>query len=40
MKAIAIDRFGGPEQMTMHDLPDPEVGPDSVLIAARAAGVN
>jgi len=40
MKAIAIDRFGGPEQMTVHDLPDPEVGPDSVLIAARAAGVN
>ena len=40
MKAIAIDRFGGPEQMTLHELPDPEVGPDSVLIAARAAGVN
>ncbi len=40
MRAIAIDRFGGSEQMTLHDLPDPEVGPDSVLIAARAAGVN
>jgi len=40
MRAIAIDTFGGPRQMTLRELPDPEVGPDSVLIAARAAGVN
>jgi NADPH:quinone reductase-like Zn-dependent oxidoreductase len=40
MKAIVIDRFGGPEELVAREMPEPEVGPDSVLIAARAAGVN
>lgn len=40
MKAVAIDRFGGPEELVARELPDPKVGPDSVLIGARAAGVN
>lgn len=40
MKAIVIDRFGGPEELVARDVPNPEVGPDSVLIGARAAGVN
>ena len=31
MKAVAIDRFGGPETLTMRTLPVPEVGPDEVL---------
>ena len=40
MQAIAIDRFGGPEELAARELPEPEVGPDSVLISVRAAGVN
>src|SRR5680860_329951 len=40
MKAGAIDRFGGPEELVARDVPDPPVGPDYVLIGARAAGVN
>lgn len=40
MKATVIDRFGGPEELVTREVPDPDVGPDSVLIAARAAGVN
>ncbi|MFD4654283.1 NADP-dependent oxidoreductase [Kitasatospora sp. NPDC058444] len=40
MKAIAINRYGGPEVVEYTDLPDPKVGPDSVLVEVRAAGVN
>ncbi|AUG76820.1 alcohol dehydrogenase [Kitasatospora sp. MMS16-BH015] len=40
MKAIAIRRYGGPEVVEYTELPDPRVGPDSVLVRVRAAGVN
>ena len=40
MKAIALHRFGGPEVLALQQLTDPPVGPDHVLVAARAAGVN
>ena len=40
VKAIALDEFGGPEVLTLRELPDPAVGPDYVLIRVRAAGVN
>ncbi|KJK59155.1 NADP-dependent oxidoreductase [Saccharothrix sp. ST-888] len=40
MKAIAIRQYGGPEVVEYTELPDPKVGPDSVLVRVRAAGVN
>jgi NADPH:quinone reductase len=40
MKAIVVRSFGGPEAMTLEDLPDPTPGPGQVLIRVRAAGVN
>ncbi|HEU4643517.1 MAG TPA: NADP-dependent oxidoreductase [Gemmatimonadaceae bacterium] len=40
MKAAAIDRFGGPEVLTVHTLPVPEPGPREVLIEVHAAGVG
>lgn len=40
MKAIAISQYGGPERLTPLQLPDPRVGPDTVLVRVRAAGVN
>ena len=40
MRAIAIERFGGPAELVPMDLPDPKVGPDWVGIRVRAAGVN
>lgn len=40
MRAIAIYEYGGPELLQLVDLPDPIVGPDVVLVRARAAGVN
>ncbi|MGC4791274.1 NADP-dependent oxidoreductase [Micromonospora sp. DT178] len=40
MKAIAIDTYGPADLLTVRDLPDPPVGPDTVLVRVRAAGVN
>src|SRR4051812_46571931 len=40
MKAIAYDTFGGPDVLQVRDLPDPDVGPDYVLVRTAAAGVN
>ncbi|RPJ38270.1 MAG: NADP-dependent oxidoreductase, partial [Planctomycetaceae bacterium] len=39
MRAVAIDRFGGPETLTVKTLPVPEVGPDEVLIQVGSADV-
>ncbi|TFV58142.1 NADP-dependent oxidoreductase [Geodermatophilus sp. DF01-2] len=41
MRGVAYDAFGGPEVLTVRDdLPDPPVGPDTVLVRVHAAGVN
>jgi NADPH2:quinone reductase len=40
MFAAAIDRFGGPEVVTAHALPVPEVDAGEVLIAVDTAGVG
>jgi NADPH:quinone reductase-like Zn-dependent oxidoreductase len=41
MKGVAFDGYGGPEVLTLRDdLPDPPVGPDTVLVRVHAAGVN
>lgn len=40
MKAIAINAFGGRDQLQVMDLPAPEPGEGEVLIRVKAAGVN
>jgi NADPH:quinone reductase-like Zn-dependent oxidoreductase len=40
MKAIVITAYGGPEVLTVTELPDPEPGPGEVLIRVRAFGLN
>jgi NADPH:quinone reductase-like Zn-dependent oxidoreductase len=40
MRAAAIDRYGGPEVLTPHELPVPELGVREVLIAVHTAGVG
>ena len=40
MEAAAIDRFGPPEELTLHTRSVPELGPNEVLIALHAAGVG
>src|SRR4051794_3016543 len=41
MRGIAYDRFGDVDVLTVRDdLPEPPVGPDTVLVRVHAAGVN
>ena len=40
MKAIAIERTGGPDVLTVHDLPVPELKADEALVKLEASGVN
>jgi NADPH:quinone reductase-like Zn-dependent oxidoreductase len=40
MRAAAIDRFGGPEVLTIHSLPVPAPDSNEVLIALDTAGVG
>ena len=40
MKAIIISSYGGPEVLTVTELPDPVPVAGEVLIAVRAFGLN
>lgn len=40
MRAVVIDRFGGPEELHVTDTPAPQPGPGDVLVRLDAAGVN
>jgi NADPH:quinone reductase-like Zn-dependent oxidoreductase len=41
VRGIAYDRFGGEDVLRLRDdLPEPPVGPDTVLVRVHAAGVN
>jgi putative PIG3 family NAD(P)H quinone oxidoreductase len=40
MRAITLPTFGGPEVLTVSDIPEPAMGPADVLVDVAAAGVN
>ena len=40
MRAVALDRHGGPSVLSMHRLPVPSPGANEVLIAVNTAGVG
>ena len=40
MKACVMTAFGGPEVLELQDRPEPEPGPEDLLIRVSAAGVN
>ena len=40
MKAVTYESFGGPEVLQVRDLPDPHVGPDTLVVEVRAVGLN
>ena len=40
MRAIVVRQFGGPEVLSLEELPDPAPGPAEVVVRVRAAGVN
>jgi NADPH2:quinone reductase len=40
MKAIRVDRYGGPEVMQYQDVPEPQPKPGEAVVKVQAAGVN
>jgi NADPH2:quinone reductase len=40
MKAIQVERFGGPEVLELHEVPDPVAGDGLVEVEVGAAGIN
>ncbi len=40
MRAIVIEKQGGPEVLGLAEWPDPEAGPGQVVVQVAAAGVN
>ena len=40
MRAVQIQEFGGPEVLTIHELPIPSPGQDELLVQVHAAGIN
>src|SRR5712691_1165194 len=40
MEAVVMDRFGGPETLTLRTLALPEIGPDQILVRVESAGVG
>jgi NADPH:quinone reductase-like Zn-dependent oxidoreductase len=39
-RAVRFDDYGGVEVLEVRDVPRPQPGPDEVLVAVRAAGIN
>ena len=40
MRAVVVTEYGGPEVLTLRDVPEPEPGPGEVSITVAFAGVN
>jgi NADPH2:quinone reductase len=40
MRAVLLEGVGGPEQLVVHDLPEPEAAEGRALMDVRAAGIN
>jgi NADPH2:quinone reductase len=40
MEAIQVRAYGGPEELVMTEVPDPEPGPGEILVELAATGVN
>ena len=40
MRAVRYDRYGGIDVLELREVDPPAAGPDEVLVAVRAAGVN
>ena len=40
MRAVVLERYGGPEVLDLRDIPDPDIGPEDVLVDVSATAMN
>lgn len=40
MRAVVLESHGGPEVLTLRDVPDPSPGPDEVVVEVVATALN
>ena len=40
MRAVVLRIHGGPDSLTIEDVPDPVVGPEEVVVRVRATALN
>ena len=40
MRAVVIESFGEPDVLTVREVPDPEPGPDEVLVEVVSSALN
>jgi NADPH:quinone reductase-like Zn-dependent oxidoreductase len=40
VRAVRFHEYGGPEVLKLEDIPEPEPGPDEVVVRVRAVGLN
>lgn len=40
MRAVVLNEYGGPEALTIRDIPEPSVGPEEVLVEVVATALN
>jgi NADPH:quinone reductase-like Zn-dependent oxidoreductase len=40
MRAVVLEDHGGPEVLTIRDVPDPEAGPEEVVVDIVATALN
>ena len=40
VQAVVVSEHGGPEVLRAEEVPDPEPGPDDVVVELRAAALN
>ncbi len=40
MRAVVLESYGGPEVLTLRQVPDPTPGPDEVVVEVAATALN
>src|ERR1044072_8248735 len=40
MKAVVINQFGGPEVLEIEEVPEPQAGPEEILVRVRSTALN
>ncbi len=40
MRAVVVDRWMGPEELQVKEVPEPELAPQTLKLEIRAAGCN